>query len=378
MSEYIPRLLSSKIEEAAKYYPVLVITGPRQSGKTSLCRHLYPDASYVNLENITTRAKAVNDLDSFLDSLGEKVIIDEVQHVPDLLSMIQVRVDENKKLRYILTGSSNFSLLRTVTQSLAGRSALFTLLPLSFEEFNSIQKELSTNVLMWQGQYPGVIAEGFPAHNFYSNYYNTYVERDLRDLLKLRNLLTFDKFVRMLAIRVGSEFNASALAREVGVSSHTITEWLSLLATSYIAYPLAPYFSSLSKRLTKMPKVYFYDTGLLCYLLGIETPEMLDNHPLRGAIFENLAMGELLKSRLNKALDPNLYFYREKSGLEVDAVLSTAGSLHLYEIKAGKSIRPEYYDNINALKRSQNNISANTIIYDGDSLTPISLNIRDI
>lgn len=378
MNEYIPRLLSSKIEEAAKYYPVLVITGPRQSGKTSMCRHLYPDASYVNLENVTTRAKAANDINAFLDSLGDMAIIDEVQHVPDLLSMIQVRVDENKKLRYILTGSSNFSLLRTITQSLAGRSALFTLLPLSFMEFNSVQKELNTNELMWQGQYPGVIAEGFPVHNFYSNYYNTYVERDLRDLLKLRNLLTFDKFVRMLAIRVGSEFNASALAREVGVSSHTITEWLSLLATSYIAYPLAPYFSNLSKRLTKMPKVYFYDTGLLCYLLDIETYEMLENHPLRGAIFENLAMGELLKSRLNKALDPNLYFYREKSGLEVDAVLMTAGFLHLYEIKAGKSIRPEYFDNINALKRSQNNISASTIIYDGDSLPPICVNIRDI
>lgn len=378
MSEYIPRLLSSKIEEAAKYYPVLVVTGPRQSGKTCLCRHLYPDASYVNLENVSTRAKAANDLNLFLDTLGETAIIDEVQHLPDLLSMIQVRVDENKKLRYILTGSSNFSLLRTVTQSLAGRSALFTLLPLSFMEFNAAQKELSTDELMWQGQYPGVIAEGFPVHNFFSNYYNTYVERDLRDLLKLRNLLTFDKFVRMLAIRLGSEFNASALGREVGVSSHTITEWLSLLATSYIAYPLAPYFSNLSKRLTKMPKVYFYDTGLLCYLLGIETYEMLENHPLRGAIFENLAMGELLKSRLNKALDPNLYFYREKSGLEIDAVQSIAGSLHLYEIKAGTSIRPDYYDNINVLKRSQNNVSASTIIYDGVSQPPICLNVRDI
>ncbi len=378
MSEYIPRLLSTKIEEAAKYYPVLVVTGPRQSGKTSLCRHLYPEASYVNLENVSTRAKAANDLNLFLDTLGDIAIIDEVQHLPDLMSMIQVRVDENKNLRYILTGSSNFSLLRTVTQSLAGRSALFTLLPFSFMEFNAVQKELPTNELMWQGQYPGIIAEGFPVHNFYRNYYNTYVERDLRDLLKLRNLLTFDKFVRMLAIRVGSEFNASALAREVGVSSHTITEWLSLLATSYIAYPLTPYYSNLTKRLTKMPKVYFYDTGLLCYLLGIETYDMLDNHPLRGAIFENLAMGELLKSRLNQALDPNLFFYREKSGLEVDAVLSIAGSLHIYEIKAGTSIRPDYYDNIDALKRSKNNISASTIIYDGESHAPISLNIRDI
>ncbi len=378
MSEYVPRLISSKIVEASKFFPVIVVTGPRQSGKTSLCKHLYPEFTYTNLENVSTRAKAANDLNTFLDSLGDKAIIDEVQHVPDLLSMIQVRVDENKKLRYILTGSSNFSLLKTVTQSLAGRAALFTLLPLSFMEMNDFQKEQSTNELMWQGQYPGVIAEGFPVDDFYRNYYNTYVERDLRDLLKLRNLLTFDKFVRLLAVRAGSEFNASSLAREVGVSSHTITEWLSLLATSYIAYPLSPYYSNLSKRLTKMPKVYFYDTGLLCYLLGIETSDMLENHPLRGAIFENLAMGELLKSRVNMALDPNLYFYREKSGVEVDAVLTHGNYLHLYEIKAGKSIRPDYFNNINELKLSLNNISGSTIVYDGEGQAPLVVNIREI
>ncbi len=378
MSEYLPRLISSKIEEAAKFYPVIVVTGPRQSGKTSLCRYLYPNFKYVNLENISTRASVANDPILFLESLGDNVIIDEVQHAPDLLSMIQVRVDENKNLRYILTGSSNFSLLRSVTQSLAGRAALFTLLPLSFREFPAEQTEKSIDRLIWQGQYPGVIANGFPAYDFYRNYYNTYVERDLRDLLKLRNLLTFDKFVRLLAARVGSEFNASAFSREVGVSSNTISEWLSLLATSYITYPLQPYFSNLSKRLTKMPKVYFYDTGLLCYILGIENHEQLENHPLKGTLFENLAMGELLKQRYNNAKDPNLYFYREKSGIEVDAILIEAGGLHLYEMKAGKTIRPEFMENMNSLKQTMSNVTASTIIFDGDNLPPMAVNIRNI
>ncbi len=378
MSEYIHRMLSSKIEEAAKYYPVIVVTGPRQSGKTCLCKHLYPDYKYVNLENITVRANAAEDPTMFLESLGDKVIIDEVQNVPSLMSMIQVRVDENKSIRYVLTGSSNFSLLRTITQSLAGRAALFTLLPLSFREIPQEELDKSINKLMWQGEYPGVIADGFPPYSFYQNYYNTYVERDLRDLLKVKNILSFDKFVRLLAIRVGSEFNASALAREVGVSSNTISEWLSLLATSYIAYTLHPYFSNLSKRLTKMPKVYFYDTGLLCYLLAIENYDQLDNHPLKGSIFENLAMTELLKSRYNKGLEPNLYFYREKSGLEVDAVLLEGGSLHLYEIKAGKTFRPEFFDNMKALKSSMGNIASATLIYDGESYPPTSVNIRTI
>lgn len=378
MNTYIHRILSSKIEEAAKYYPVIVVTGPRQSGKTSLCRHLYPDYRYVNLENITIRATAAEDPTAFLESLGDTVIIDEAQNVPDLMSMIQVRVDENKSLRYVLTGSSNFSLLRAITQSLAGRAALFTLLPLSFREMSKEELDRPINELMWQGEYPRVIADQFPPQDFFQNYYNTYVERDLRDLLKLKNILSFDKFVRLLAIRVGSEFNASALAREVGVSSNTISEWLSLLATSYIAYPLQPYFANLSKRLTKMPKVYFYDTGLLCYLLSIENYEQLENHPLRGAIFENLAMGELLKSRYNKGKDPNLYFYREKSGLEVDAILVEGSSLHLYEIKAGKTLRPDFLDNIKALKKSINDVSASTVIYDGESYPPTSINIRDI
>lgn len=378
MSEYISRIISKKVEEAHKYFPVIVVTGPRQSGKTSLCKHLFSDYKYVNLEDITTRAAVMTDPKSFVDSLGESVIIDEVQYSPELLSLIQIRVDENKALRYILTGSSNFSLLQSITQSLAGRAALFTLLPLSFREIKTDELEKPIDTLMWQGLYPGVIANGIPPYMFYQNYYNTYVERDLRDLVNVKNLLSFVTFVRLLASRVGSEYNASALAREVGVSSNTINEWVSLLATSYIAYPLRPYFNNLNKRLTKMPKIYFYDTGLLCYLLGIEEAAQLENHSLRGAIFENLAIGELMKSRYNDGRDPNLYFYREYSGREVDAMLDTAAGLKMYEMKVGKTFRKEYFSNMDIVAESLGSVISKTVIYDGETFPPTTMNIRNI
>lgn len=377
MANFTPRLISPKIQEAHKYYPVIVITGPRQSGKSTLCRNLFPDYKYVNLEYIPTRMQALTDPVGFIDELGENVIIDEVQHAPDLLSIIQVRVDENKRLRYILTGSNNFSLLKSVTQSLAGRAAVFTLLPFSFKEMSGDELANSIEALMFQGQYPGVLVDGILPEIFFRNYYTTYIERDLRDLVNLKNLVAFDKFVRLLATRVGSEFNASAISREVGVTSKTISEWQSLLATSYITYTLAPYYNNLSKRLTKMPKIYFYDTGLLCYLLYIETREQLDNHPLKGAIFENMAVGELMKKRFNEAKDPNLYFYREIAGKEVDVVSITGAGINLYEIKGGKMLRAEYFENLQHLKRTLPNVASTSVIYNGETLGSV-INIRDI
>lgn len=378
MEKDIYRIITPKIEEAHRHYPVIVITGPRQSGKTYLCKHLFSHYRYANLENIVTRAAAVADPVAFLESLGQEVIIDEVQYAPELLSMIQVRVDENKKLRYILTGSSNFSLLQSVTQSLAGRASIFTLLPFSFKELTDAQLNVPIEKLMWQGQYPGVIADDIPPHSFFRNYYNTYVERDLRDLLKIKNILAFDTFARVLATRVGSEFNASNIAREVGVSSKTISEWLSLMSVSYIAFTLRPYFNNISKRLTKMPKVYFYDTGLLCYLLSIESYEQLEKHPLKGAVFENLAISELIKKQFNNARDANLYFYREKSGVEVDALLLTSQGIDLFEIKSGKVFRQDFLDNMTKVRQILPNVNKQTVIYDGESIPPITQNIRGI
>ena len=378
MSEYISRCLSSHILEVQSFFPVTVLTGPRQSGKTSLCKRLFPDYAYVNLEDLTQRAFATNDPNRFLERYSGQVIIDEVQNVPELLSAIQVRVDQDHSLRFILTGSSNFALLRSVSQSLAGRAALFTLLPLSLREFSDRLGAQSTDQILFNGQYPGVIAGGIPVQYFYSNYYATYVERDVRQLLKVKNVLSFDKFVRLLAARVGSQLNVSALSKDAGVSAATVNEWLSILNTSYITYNVAPYFANISKRLTKMPKVYFHDTGLLCYLLALEQPEQLASHPLRGAIFENLVMGELYKQRINQAREPNLYFYREAAGREVDALIAAGGSLNLYEIKSSGTFRADFAANMKYLAQLLPEVATTEVIYDGSSLEGVALNFRDL
>ncbi len=378
MSEYISRCLSSHILEVQSFFPVTVLTGPRQSGKTSLCKRLFPDYAYVNLEDLTQRAFATNDPNRFLERYSGQVIIDEVQNVPELLSAIQVRVDQDHSLRFILTGSSNFALLRSVSQSLAGRAALFTLLPLSLREFSDRLGAQSTDQILFNGLYPGVIAGEIPVQYFYSNYYATYVERDVRQLLKVKNVLSFDKFVRLLAARVGSQLNVSALSKDAGVSAATVNEWLSILNTSYITYNVAPYFANISKRLTKMPKVYFHDTGLLCYLLALEQPEQLASHPLRGAIFENLVMGELYKQRINQAREPNLYFYREAAGREVDALIAAGGSLNLYEIKSSGTFRADFAANMKYLAQLLPEVASTEVIYDGSSLEGVALNFRDL
>jgi len=364
--------------EAHKYYPCITITGPRQSGKSTLCRHLFPEYQYVSLERIATRVFAAEDSQGFIEQLGKYVIIDEVQHVPELLSEIQVRVDKDKSLRYILTGSSNFALLDSVTQSLAGRTAIFTLLPFSIEETREYSDCTDISLMLLRGFYPRVIAEGVAPETFFNSYYDSYVDRDMRGLFKIANLVNFDKFIHMLALRVGSEFNASAISREIGVTSATISEWLSILETSYIIFRLPPYFNNPNKSLTKSPKIYFYDTGLLCNLLNINTSEELNASSVRGAVFENLAILELLKKDINAGHRPRLYFYRQHSGLEVDAVRFDGTGLHLYEIKSGKTIQPGYSKNIDRLSDKIAGVVSKTVIYDGETMGRIAVNIRDI
>lgn len=375
---YVPRKISGKILEVQKYYSVTAVTGPRQSGKTSLCRHLFPDYKYVNLEDLTTRGRAISDPDYFIDSLGDTAIIDEVQNVPEMLSAIQVRVDVNPALRYILTGSSNFSLLHAMTQSLAGRVALFTLLPFSLAEMTTEQKDVPTWLLLSRGQYPGILVNGIPSEIFYSNYYTTYVERDVRDLLRIKDIMRFDAFVRLLAARVGSEFNASQIAKEVGVSAPTISEWLSVLDASYITFTLRPYYANISKQLTKIPKVYFYDTGLLCYLLGLEKEDDYMISTLRGGVFENMTMSELMKSQFNMGRIPQIHYYRERSGKEVDAMVKSGTGYHLYEIKAAATFKPEFMDNMKYLENLLSVPCERTVVFDGHSEPPLLLNIRDV
>ena len=231
---------------------------------------------------------------------------------------------------------------------------------------------------MVRGLYPGTVAKEIPHKMFFSNYYDTYVKRDVLDLLKVKNLLQFDSFIRLLAARAGSEFNASALSKNVGVSSVTIAEWFSILNTSYIAFAVRPFYTNISKRLTKMPKVYFYDTGLLCFLLGISSESQLANHPMRGAIFENFAISEILKSKYNVGEEPIINFYREHSGKEVDLMVHTDGAIQLYEIKAGQTYQTDYSMNMKYLASILPGIAGSTVIYDGESIPPIAVNIRNI
>lgn len=376
--DYVHRKISGSILRAVEYYSVIVITGPRQVGKSTLCKHLFGDYSQYNLEDVALRQAVKADPKAFLESCGKDVVIDEVQHVPDLLSYIQLIVDSGNSRRFVLTGSSNFSLLENVTQSLAGRAALFTLLPFALEELPEY-RQCTTDKLLVNGLYPGVVAKGIPNDLFYRNYYATYIERDVRQLKSIENLDGFQYFIRLAAARCGNEFNASAMGVETGVSSPTIKSWLGILKASYIAFTLSPYYANISKRLTKTPKIYFYDTGLLCWLIGITTPEQLSFHPLRGAVFENLAVVELLKMRFNADQSPDMYFYRENSGREVDVMMANGAAYDIFEIKSAKTFSPDFLTNINYLTTLLGDkIAHKTVIYDGDYIPPNILNVRDL
>lgn len=375
---YIPRQITPHIEDASHYFPVIVVTGPRQVGKSTLCRHMFSDYQQYNLEDAALRMAVREDPKGFLAKCGDSVIIDEVQHVPDLLSYIQVIVDNDPSRRFVLTGSSNFALLESISQSLAGRAAVFTLMPFSLKELGNYRRT-GTDEMMIGGFYPAVRAQGMPVGMFYSNYYTLYVERDVRQIKEILNLPEFEKFMRLLAGRVGSELNASSLSNAIGVSAPTVKKWFGLLQTSYIAYPLHPYYSNLGKRLSKMPKIYFYDTGLLCFLLDITTPAQLAIHPLRGAIFENLVITEILKDRFNSAKRPNLSFYRENGGREVDLIQETGQSLSLTEIKSASTFKTDFQRNLLYLKGLLGDQVAETkVVYDGDSIPPNVFNFREI
>lgn len=376
--EYIYRKITPAVERGAKYFPVVVITGPRQSGKSTLCRHIFDSYAKYNLEDIALRESIRLDPKAFLNSCGEKVVIDEAQHLPELLSYIQVMVDEHPEKRFVLTGSNNFALMESITQSLPGRAVMFTLLPMSLSELGDYALK-PTDELLLNGFYPSVITDQRPADLFYPNYYTTYIERDVRQIKNLTDIGMFQKFIRLVAGRTGCEMNASLLANETGVSSPTIKSWMSLLEASYIAFLLSPYYANINKRLTKTPKVYFYDTGLLCFLLGIEDIQQLARHPLRGAIFENLAVIELLKERLNNGKLPNLYFYRENSGREIDIIRTEKEGLDAFEVKSSQTFNKSFVSNLNYLKKIMGEKTKNTyVVYDGDYIPPNIINVRNL
>ncbi|MDE6395925.1 MAG: ATP-binding protein [Muribaculaceae bacterium] len=376
---FLKRNISPAILEASKFFRVIVVSGPRQTGKTTLCKHLFPDYTYYNLEDIALRTSISEDPKRFLASCGQKVIIDEAQNLPDLFSYIQLTVDNELSRRFVLTGSNNLSLMENITQSLAGRAALFTLLPFALSETPGEYIKQPTDSILLKGLFPRVVAEDIPAELFYRNYYSTYIERDVRMIRQITDLTRFQHLIKLIAGRVGSECNMSALANETGISSPTVKSWISVLQTSYILTILPPYYTNISKRLAKSPKIYFIDTGLLCYLLGITTVDQLAVHPLRGAVFENLIVIEMLKNRYNMGLDSNLYFYRESSGREVDIIQTVSSQLRLWEVKSSSTYNSEFRRNLDYLKSLLGDtISSAKIIYDGDPIPPDIYNFRQI
>lgn len=362
----ITRLLEVEILRLAKLFPVVIVNGPRQSGKTTLCKMAFEHFDYINLENIAIREMLAPDPMNYLKQHSSGLVIDEAQRLPELFSYIQVLVDEDKSRRYILTGSSNFALLGNVSQSLAGRAAVLTLLPFAIEEMPDASKQ-STNALMLKGGYPAVWCNGQSPQDVYSNYYTTYVERDLLQLVNIRNLSQFQQFVRLSAGRVACEFNASDFANELGSDLKTIQHWNSILETSYITFMLPPYYRNIGKRIVKTPKRYFYDTGLICFLLGIENEKQLETHPLRGAIFENMVVAEMIKRKYHHGRKPNFFFYRDKAQKEVDLIEEeTFEQLRAYEIKSATSFHPQFIRGLEYFRELYGEkVVSTTVLYDG-------------
>lgn len=348
----VDREIKAAAIRLAGQYPVLTITGPRQSGKTTLVKSIFKDYQYYSLEDPDVRELALNDPRGFLKQIKGGVILDEIQRSPELLSYIQGLVDSSRKSgQFILTGSHQLELQNSISQSLAGRTGLLKLLPFSIQELKKINNEQSAETYILKGMYPGLYDRKIDHTVFYKNYFETYIERDLRQLIMVRDLRLFRKFVRLSAGRIGQLFSASSIANDVGVSVPTINSWLSILETSFVAFLLEPYYVSTGKRLIKSPKLYFYDTGLASYLLGIETPEQMERDPLKGNLFENFVIMELVKSRYNAGLDHNLNFYRDSNGNEVDILYTEKGHMIPVEIKSADTFTADFFKGLSFIHK---------------------------
>lgn len=342
----ICRTSEKELLALSKQYRAIAVVGPRQSGKTTLVRGCFPDKTYVNLENTDTRRFAIEDPRGFLSGFPNGAILDEVQRVPEIFSYLQQDLDENiTKGQFILTGSNNFLLQQNISQSLAGRVGYLFLLPLSLQELD--QPYPSTDALIHRGFYPELyVDKEMDASKYYSNYIRTYVERDVRLIKNIVDLYAFERFVRLCAGRTGQLLNMNSLAIEVGVDNKTVASWISVLETSFIVFRLQPYHKSFNKRIVKMPKLYFYDTGLASALLGIENKEQLSLHPFHGALFENMVVVEFLKNRFNRGKTNNLFFWRDNVGTEIDLLIDNSESLIPVEIKSGQTITDAYFKSL--------------------------------
>ena len=347
----IQRELVTKLKSIYKYFPVISLNGPRQSGKSTLLKTTFPKLPYITLENLDNLQLVLKDPRGFLDNYPNGVIIDEAQNAPQLFSYIQGIVDENPKIKFILSGSQNFLLNEQISQTLAGRVGVLTLLPFSIAELQAANKlKPKFEDVAFTGFFPRIYAQKIPPAFFYPSYLQTYVQRDVAQITKIADSAMFINFLKLLAGRVGQLLNLSSIANDVGVAVNTIKAWIHILEMSYIIYLLRPHHNNFSKRLVQMPKIYFIDTGLLCYLLEIEKASQIKTHFAKGGIFENYTVIELLKSRYNAAKLPNSFFWRDKNGHEVDVIVETANQLIPIEIKSSQTKSLHFFDGLNYYK----------------------------
>jgi predicted AAA+ superfamily ATPase len=365
----VERALAEPLRRAARQFRVVTLTGPRQSGKTTLCREVFAGLPYASLESPDIRAFALADPRAFLAQFPKGAILDEIQAAPSLLSYVQERVDvDRRRGQFVLTGSQQLALAASVSQSLAGRSAVLQLLPLGHEEVRAFPRPpRGLEATIVAGSYPEIHDRRVPSATWYASYVATYVERDVRTVINVGNLVTFQTFLRLVAGRAGQLLNLSSLGADAGVSQPTARAWLSVLEAGYLVFRLPPLHRNLGKRLTKSPKLYFYDTGLLAWLVGIRRPEDLTVHPLRGAIVENWVVSEIVKARVHRGLEPSLAFYRDQSGREVDLVLEEGARTVLVEVKSGKTIAADFFDGLEEVAAIVGSNPERVLVYGGDA-----------
>lgn len=362
----ISRTAQQTLHELARTFKAVSLTGPRQSGKTTLARYYFQDKRYVSLENPDEQAFALNDPRGFLKQFPDGAILDEVQRVPHLFSYIQQIVDEDsRKALFVLSGSNNFLLQQSITQSLAGRVGYLELLPFCYDEMASIpDSDYSTDDFLFLGGYPSVVYEQANPQLWFSAYVRTYIERDVRQLKNIKDLAQFQRFLYLCAGRIGQQINFSQLGNEIGADHNTVSSWLSILQASYVIHLVQPYYQNFNKRIVKTPKLYFYDTGLACFLLGIRQANDLTYHAYRGALFENLIINELLKNRFNRSQLSNLYYFRDSTGNEVDVIIDEGSTLKAIEIKAGSTASGSFFKNLYYWQRLTGQTNG-TVLYDG-------------
>ena len=370
---YLNRTIEGIIKEASQYFSVISVTGPRQSGKSTLLKYLFPDVPRYSLKDVNVREFAEHDPIAFLHQHPGGMFIDEVQKVPQLLEYIQGIVDDNPDCRFLLTGSSNFELLRGLCESLPGRAGIYELLPMTYQESQSTMSDLSTDEFLYSGLYPAICAKKNKARLFYPSYVKTYLERDVRDLLKIKDQMQFMKFIKLCAARVSSIFNASEIAGQLGIDNKTVSHWLSVLQASYLVTLLPPYYENISKRLVKSPKLYFNDPGLACFLLDIESPRQLERDKMRGAIFENYVVMEVIKHRYNRGLLNGVYFYRDSNQNEVDILLKEEGEITAIEVKSSMTYHTSFENTLSKLPGwIKTPVTNKMVVYTGDFENAVS------